>query len=115
MTGTTKRGNNAAASGKRRRSQVIRLEATLDITMLESLHGQWCKALDAGRPIVVDGGRVQHIDGAALQLLCALWREAPRRDADLRWRNVSPVISDAAGLAGLTRELGLSSGPAGPT
>jgi anti-anti-sigma regulatory factor len=110
MAGNTK-STTGTPGAKRQRSRVIRLDESLDISTLETLHGQWSKALECGRPLAIDGGRVQHIDGAALQLLCALWRDAPHRNVDMRWREVSPVIRDAAAVAGLSCAIGLSSTP----
>jgi anti-anti-sigma regulatory factor len=54
-----------------------------------------------GQDVVVDGERLQHLGGAALQVLIALKLELARRGGLLSIRGSAPRLTAAAALAGV--------------
>ena len=73
---------------------------------LATLHTELTAVLPGGA-VVLDGGHVERVDTAALQLLVLLRRELDGRGGTLAWRGSSEALNDAAGLLGLTRILEL--------
>lgn len=63
-------------------------------------------ALEAGA-IVLDGGQVERVDTAALQLLVLFRRELDARGGTLGWHGTSDALNEAAGLLGLAQLLNL--------
>lgn len=55
--------------------------------------------------IVLDGGAVERVDTAALQLLVVFQRELDARQRTPTWQSASPVLTEAADLLGLTQIL----------
>jgi ABC-type transporter Mla MlaB component len=56
---------------------------------------------------VLDGGMVERVDTAALQLLAVFRREAAARGVAVEWRGASDVLRDGAARLGLTQTLEL--------
>jgi len=63
-------------------------------------------ALDLGA-LHLDGGELEQIDAAGVQLLCAAVRDAHRQGRPVTWLGVSPRLRAAAQHLGLQQELGL--------
>jgi ABC-type transporter Mla MlaB component len=57
--------------------------------------------------VMLDVSALQRIDSAALQILCAFLRERRSQGRATEWRGVPAGLRQAAGLLGLTAELGL--------
>ncbi|MFC5436770.1 lipid asymmetry maintenance protein MlaB [Rhodanobacter umsongensis] len=57
--------------------------------------------------IVLDGGQVERVDTAALQLLVLFRRELDARGGTLGWHGTSDALNEAAGLLGLAQLLNL--------
>jgi len=55
--------------------------------------------------IVLDGGAVERVDTAALQLLVVFQRELDARHRVPAWQSASPVLTEAAEVLGLTEIL----------
>jgi phospholipid transport system transporter-binding protein len=55
--------------------------------------------------IVLDGGAVERVDTAALQLLVVFQRELDARQRVPTWQSASTVLTEAADLLGLTQTL----------
>jgi len=58
-------------------------------------------------PVEIDGGAVQQIGTAPLQLLVAFARERHARSAPLSWRDVSESLHNAATTLGVAAALAL--------
>lgn len=67
-------------------------------------------ALGKGVGVVLDGSGIERIDAAALQLLTAFFRDAAARKVQAKWHAPSDSLIKAAGLLGLSRQLGLPLG-----
>jgi anti-anti-sigma regulatory factor len=72
----------------------------LDRTVAGDLHARFLEAL-GGASITLDGSRVERVDVAGVQLLCALMIAAGQRGVQLGWTAVSPALSTCARLLGV--------------
>jgi anti-anti-sigma regulatory factor len=57
---------------------------------------------DSGNKIAIDVSNIQRIDGAGLQLLCVLVKEANEKDIAIAWKGESQSFRDAVSKCGLT-------------
>ncbi|MBE1159487.1 STAS domain-containing protein [Dyella acidiphila] len=89
----------------------VGMPADFRIGEVTDLHRQLRDALD-GSAIVLDGGAVERVDTAALQLLVAFQHEARKRERALSWTAASAPLQDAAGQLGLAQILALPAKPA---
>jgi anti-anti-sigma regulatory factor len=92
----------------------IELEPRLTIAQAAGLHRTLVARMAEGGPIAIDGGKVEEIDTAILQLLTSLWRTAPGRGAPCSWQGVSNQLRRTAELIGVAEALHLSGGEAAP-
>lgn len=86
---------------------VFALGADLTIADVAGRKTEFQHILSDGLPVRFDAGELEHIDGAGLQLLAALFTNADRLGVDLSWQEVSAVLHQAAGLLGLQAVLRL--------
>ena len=64
-------------------------------------------ALIGERRITLDAGGLGRVDGAGLQLLCLLFKEARDRRLELAWSALSEGLGAAARPLGLAEAIGL--------
>jgi anti-anti-sigma regulatory factor len=88
-------------------SRVIVLADALDIVGAGSLKASLCRALEDEGQLVVDAGGVEHADASGIQLLYAFTRDARKAGRRVRWRAVSPALTEAIEVLGLVDELSL--------
>ncbi len=93
---------------KKPQTIVIPCEGSLDIAVAHELYQTLQQAGDTSNPLVIDAANVEHIDTAALQLLCAFFQDAQVRGIDVQWQEPSPAVNEAAHLLGLEGLLALS-------
>jgi len=86
---------------------VIELGSSLVISDVEAYHATLLAALQKGSDLVVDGGDIQQIDGAGLQLLAAFALEAKRMCIVFKWQAASPVLCEGSEQLGLSDALQL--------
>jgi len=84
----------------------VQLPADCRMAAQAALKAELLGALPAGA-IVLDGGQVERIDTAALQLLVLFRRELDAGGGTLAWRGASDVLHEAASLLGLAQLLNL--------
>ena len=60
-----------------------------------------------GAPIVIDGGKVEEIDTAILQLLASVWMTGAKQGVECRWRAASEALRRIAKLIGVAELLNL--------
>ncbi len=100
-----------AAGGERHEETMepvtVDLGDTLNIPDAAELHKQLKGLLERSQPVVLDASSIEAIDTAALQLLCAFYREAPKRGLEVTWREPSESLCRNAGYLGLGDALGL--------
>ncbi len=89
------------------------LKLDVSCTLRESADLQFSLVAASGDPVVVDGGDVERVDTAGLQLLVALVRRQQRAGRRLSWKAASPTLLKCGDRLGLTEALGLSSLPRG--
>jgi anti-anti-sigma regulatory factor len=80
---------------------LLTLPLHLDIGNAQSIHEAMCTALRTAAALHIDGGAVTRVDGAGVQVLCALFATARRRGFSVHWRSVSPSLADAARRLGV--------------
>lgn len=84
----------------------VQLPADCRMAAQAALKAELLGALNAGA-IVLDGGQVERVDTAALQLLVVFRRELDARGGTLAWHGASVALNEAAGLLGLAQLLNL--------
>ena len=70
----------------------------LDISGAQDLYQTLQAALRAQCPVILDATRVERIDTAVLQMLCAFVRDAQANGMVVQWRQPSPALQNAARL-----------------
>jgi phospholipid transport system transporter-binding protein len=96
------KNKDSAAKGEVR----VGMPADFRIAEASEMHRQLRAALD-GSAIVLDGGAVERVDTAALQLLVVFQHEARKRDRPVSWAAVSAPLHDAASQLALAQTLAL--------
>ena len=88
----------------------IRLPAELGIEAAGELYRELLAHVEDAAPVVLDGGEVTRVHGAALQLFCLFCRE--RRDGGriTHWQAPSVALRSAAELLGLADLMNLQTG-----
>jgi ABC-type transporter Mla MlaB component len=83
---------------------------TLDAscTLRETADMQFSLVVATGDPVVVDGGAVERIDTAGLQLLVALVRRQQQAGRRLEWKAVSRELRTCGERLGLIEALGIA-------
>ncbi len=97
---------SAAAPAKAGDAARMLLPADCRMAAQAALKAELLGALEAGG-IVLDGGQVERVDTAALQLLVLFRRELDARGGTLGWHGTSDALNEAAGLLGLAQLLNL--------
>ncbi len=87
---------------------LVSLKGNLTIAEVMPLRGQLQEVLCQERPVTLDGGAIEKIDTAALQLLWAFCREITRRQLSVQWSEASGTLLQAATLLGLADTMGLA-------
>ena len=90
-----------AASPPRGEPSPIELDPRLTIVQAAALHREMVAHLEGGRPVIVDGTRVEEIDTAVLQLLTSLWRTGQERGIACTWHGASDALRRTAALVGV--------------
>jgi anti-anti-sigma regulatory factor len=104
-----RQGSNTASGPERPVTQaeaVVLLPADCRMASQAALKEALLRAADA-QAVVLNGGEVERIDTAFLQLLMLFRRELEMRGGSLKWQGASEVLVEGAGLLGLTRILDL--------
>ncbi len=84
---------------------VINLGDRLTIAGVAERRREMSAALDSGGPVVLQGGEIRQIDGAGLQLLAALIKEAAATGVAIRWDGISDALQQGARQLGLNEVL----------
>jgi anti-anti-sigma regulatory factor len=87
----------------------IELGARLSITEAVDLHKTFTERIAQGAPIVIDGGKVEEIDTAILQLLASVWMTGAKQGVECRWQTASEALRRIARLIGVAELLNLDS------
>ncbi len=85
---------------------MVLLPADCRIAAQAALKDQFSAVADA-KVVVLNGGEVERVDTAFLQLLMLFRRELDGRGGSLSWGGASDVLTEGACLLGLTQVLDL--------
>jgi anti-anti-sigma regulatory factor len=100
---------------ERERTVQLVFDLRIDISSVKSIHESvlplLARDLEAWS---LDGTQVEKVDAAGLQLLLSLTRTLRARGVSWHWSACSAAMCRAAGLLGLTQELGLINGKVEP-
>jgi len=84
---------------------LITFDDTLDITMAASYFEKLTEMLNQHKSITLDGGNIERVDGAGLQLLVAFFKAAESLHVSIQWQASSDILKKSAKLSGLTSSL----------
>jgi anti-anti-sigma regulatory factor len=90
------------------RPMVIKLDANVDIAEVGMLHAQFLDYAASTAPIQIDGGNVEAIDTAVIQLLYALIHDALTGNRTVAWLQPSVALMQRVEMLGMTEQLHLS-------
>jgi anti-anti-sigma regulatory factor len=85
----------------------IALDSDLRIGAAPALRDTLLTALDAARPVTLDGGAVAQVDTAALQVLAAFARDARAAGVAVTWAAASDTLRRGVGILGLNELIAL--------
>ena len=87
----------------------LNLGEQLGIASVSNLRAEWLDRLSSGveSPLLIEGGEVQSVDTAGLQLLISLVRELEKEGLSWRWGERSPTLQGGIEELGLARMVSL--------
>lgn len=77
----------------------------LGVAQARALHAQLDQALTQPLPLVLDAGRVEQVDAAAMQVLAGFHRQLRVQGTVMHWHAVSRPLRQACQLLGLSHLL----------
>ena len=86
---------------------VVTLPASCTLREAVAVKAALLPQLDVTCAVTLDVAGIERIDTAALQVLAAFVRVRRQRGAAVEWRGINRTLAGAAGLLGLTAQLGL--------
>lgn len=86
-------------------SATLDIDGELAVFTVHALKERLMAALDGAQPLDVDLSGVTEVDGAGLQLLVALRKEAARRGLALRFKGHTDAVVEALALTDLGTQL----------
>jgi len=84
---------------------IVTFENSLDITVVATYLEKLTEMLEKHKSIVLNGGELERVDGAGLQLLLAFFNESKTLNISVKWQECSEVLKKSAHLSGLTGTL----------
>ena len=79
----------------------------LDISVVGQKYTEFKQALETKQTIEISAGELQRVDGAAIQMLVALFRQAEQEQLEIHWKDKSESLLAAAALLGVKKHLHL--------
>ena len=86
---------------------VIDLGSDLTIADVESKKIELSHIVSDALPVKLNAEELEQIDGAGLQLLAVLFKDAAKNNLEISWENVSSTLRDAVKLIGLVEVLNI--------
>ena len=86
----------------------VLLNGNLSIVEVIPLRAQLQEVLSQEKNVTLNGGSIERVDTAALQVLWAFNREATQRQLSVKWAAASDALLQAATLLGLAASMGLA-------
>jgi ABC-type transporter Mla MlaB component len=106
-----KRGNRVTDDEGEKRamaSAALACGDVLDISMVTQKYKEFKELLDNNQSIEISAEELQRVDGAGIQLLVALFREAKEKGLAISWHSTSESLLEAASLLGVKAQLHLN-------
>ena len=91
----------AGKAARAKQPAPVELEVRMTIVQAAALHRTLLSRVALGKPVVLDGSRVEEIDTAILQMLVSLWRTCLQRGIACTWSGSSEALRRSAELVGL--------------
>ena len=89
-------------------NDVINIGEVLDITMAMEYYEQFNQMLNDHKSIILNIDKLERIDGAGLQLLMALVKEAGRTEVEVKWTGQSDALNRAADIIAVEEYLAIN-------
>ena len=102
----------AQESGGQVNLQEIECGEVVSIATMAEFHPLLMQALAAKQTVVLNASHLERVDTAALQVLSAFVQDAKSQQQDVRWKEPSESLCQAAELVGLSGLLNLERNPA---
>ena len=84
---------------------IVELGHNLTIADAEAKKIDFMNIIADGVPVKLNAADIDQVDGAGLQLLAVLFKDAARKDISIGWDEVSPTLQEATKTLGLTEAL----------
>lgn len=85
----------------------IEVGDVLDIACVGALHKTITGVFDQQQSFEINIANLQRVDGAGMQLLTTLCRDAAQQGKTVTWTGTSEILQNAAKYLGLSKILGL--------
>lgn len=102
------RDKDSAAPAASSNDITVALPASLTIADVAELRSTLLSAVEGAEALSLQGSEIEQVDGAGLQLLAALLKEAERRDVVVTWIATAERLIEAAEQVGMTSAIGLA-------
>ncbi|MEN8178002.1 MAG: STAS domain-containing protein [Pseudomonadota bacterium] len=86
----------------------VNLGENLTIQEVSEILASFRTAADISSAITLEASGLSRVDGAGVQLLCAIFKEAKNQHMDITWNGESDALNSAADQMGVTGDLRLS-------
>ena len=86
---------------------LVDLGSDLTISEAESRKIEFDHIIDDGFAVKLKANEVEHVDGAGIQLLAVLFKQAKKDNLELGWESVSKELMNAVELMGLKEHLNM--------
>lgn len=86
---------------------IFKIQAVQDISSVTAIHSE-LKELLSNDKVIIDGGDVERIDAASLQLFYSFNEQAREKGVDIEWRSPSDILRGNAKLLGMEEALQLN-------
>jgi anti-anti-sigma factor len=94
-------------SNEQNTSTTIDCAESVDIRFVEEIKKTLINAIELGRPIKINAGKVERFDTAGLQLFSSFVNDAHKKGVQVDWVETTDALIKAAKLTGLTHSLNL--------
>ncbi len=91
---------------KEKTTKALRLDGELTIYRAAELKDELMKAMAAASPLEIDLSGITEVDGAGLQLLILVKKEAGRQGKTVNFSSHSPAVLDVIDFANLSGQFG---------
>jgi len=88
-------------------SKAVTCGDVLDISAVAAKLPEFKDVLENQKTIEVSAAGLQRVDGAGIQMLVALFRQAEQEQKDISWKDTSESLLSAASLLGVSEQLHL--------